>query len=87
MDNIQEISTDIVQIHKMVFVFNAILAGWTVRMLNENTFEFKKDLSTQDVNLDDYLRRFVLHNLNIDNLPNINYNKNATNKDNSGKSK
>jgi len=61
-------STDIVQIHKMVFVFNAILAGWTVRMIDERTFEFKKDRATQDVNLDDYLRRFVMHNLSIENM-------------------
>ena len=58
--------TDIVQIQKMVFVFNAILAGWTVRMIDENTFEFKKDRQNQEVNLDSYLRRFVLHNLSID---------------------
>lgn len=62
--------SDLVQIHKMVFVFNAVLAGWTVRMVDENTFEFKKDRTTQDVNLDEYLRRFVLHNLSIDSLNN-----------------
>lgn len=61
-------SVDIVQIQKMVFVFNAILAGWTVKMVDRDTFEFKKNRREQAVNLDEYLRRFVLHNLNIDTL-------------------
>lgn len=65
---VEPISTDIVQIQKMVFVFNAILAGWTVRMIDENTFEFKKDRTNQEVNLDDYLRRFVMHNLSIESI-------------------
>lgn len=59
---------DIIKIQKMVFVFNAILAGWTVRMIDENTFEFKKDRRNQEVNLDNYLRRFVIHNLSIDSI-------------------
>jgi hypothetical protein len=59
-------STDIVQIQKMVFVFNAILAGWTVRMIDNDKFEFKKDIINREVHLDDYLRRFVMHNLSID---------------------
>lgn len=61
-------SVDIVQIQKMVFVFNAILAGWTVKMVDADTFEFKKNRREQAVNLDEYLRRFVLHNLNIDSI-------------------
>ncbi|MHA2404368.1 MAG: hypothetical protein ACXADH_15325 [Candidatus Kariarchaeaceae archaeon] len=64
----EPISTDIVQIQKMVFVFNAILAGWTVRMIDENTFEFKKERINREVDLDDYLRRFVMHNLSIESI-------------------
>lgn len=60
--------SDIVQIQKMVFIYNAVLAGWTVRMLDENTFEFQKNRNNQSVNLDEYLRRFVSSNLNIDSL-------------------
>jgi hypothetical protein len=57
-------------IQKMVFVYNAIMKGWTVRKLENNQFEFTKDLESekQEVNLEDYLRRFILYNLNINHL-------------------
>jgi hypothetical protein len=58
-------SADIVQIQKMVFIFNAILDGWTVKMIEENIFEFKKDRDNREVDLNDYLRKFVLHNLSL----------------------
>lgn len=60
--------TDIVQIQKMVFVYNAILAGWSVKMIDNDKFEFSKDRTNQEVNLEDYLRRFIAHNLNIDSM-------------------
>ena len=56
---------DIVYI-QMLFVFNAILSGWTVKMLSNDTFEFKKDRKNQEVNLDNYLKNFLIQNLNID---------------------
>ena len=59
-------SIDMLQIQKMVFVFNAVLAGWTVRMVDNDMFEFSKDATNQEVNLEEYLRRFVANNLNID---------------------
>ena len=61
---------DIVHIQKMLFVFNALLSGWTVKMVGTNTFEFKKDRKNQEVNLDNYLRRFVIKNLSLDNISN-----------------
>lgn len=60
-----ESSVDMLQIQKMVFVFNAVLAGWTVRMVDTDMFEFSKDATNQEVNLEEYLRRFVANNLNI----------------------
>lgn len=57
---------NLVHIHKMLLVFNAILSGWTVRLSNRNTFEFKKDTDTQDVNLDEYVKKFITNNLNVD---------------------
>jgi hypothetical protein len=39
-------------------------------MLNNGKFEFKKDLSEvkKEVYLEDYLKKFILYNLNIDNI-------------------
>ena len=57
-------------IQKMIFIYNAVLKGWTVKKLEGNRFEFTRDLEHEkkEVNLEDYLRRFIAYNLNIDNL-------------------
>lgn len=69
--NNTNISNDLISIQKMIFVFNAILSGWTVKMLEQNTFEFTKDSTNQEVNLDTYIQDFVKKNLNINNIPSI----------------
>ncbi len=55
---------------KMVFLYNAILQGWTVKMVDKDKFEFTKPTEDvkKEVNLADYLRKFITYNLNIDNL-------------------
>ena len=80
MPNIQKptdtnMSNDLISIQKMIFVFNAILSGWTVKMLEQNTFEFTKDSTNQEVNLDTYIQDFVKKNLNINNIPSISKDK------------
>ena len=73
-------SKDIVHIQKMLFVFNAVLSGWTVKMVGDNTFEFKKDRKNKEVDLDNYLRTFLIQNLNVDNISsNINGSKSSGN--------
>ena len=57
---------DLLQIQKMVFVFNAVLAGWSVRMIDADKFEFCKDATNREVNLEEYLRRFVANNMSIE---------------------
>ena len=62
-------NTNVIEMQKMVFLYNAILEGWTVKLLDENRFEFQKDTNKiKNINLEDYLRKFVLFNLNIDNI-------------------
>ena len=57
-------------LQKMIFIYNALLNGWTVRMLEKNKFEFIKDKESikREVDLSDYLRKFIQYNLNIENL-------------------
>lgn len=57
-------------LQKMVFIYNALLKGWTIRMLEKDRFEFVKDTESikREVNLSDYLRKFIEYNMNIDNL-------------------
>lgn len=77
---------DVVHFQKMLFVFNALITGWTVKMIDNDTFEFKKDRKNQEVNLDNYLRTFILQNLSIDNIQNTNENSNRTKSSDSKKS-
>lgn len=65
-------SSEIINLQKMLFVFNALLSGWTVKMVGDDTFEFKKDRQNQEVNLDNYLKTFIIKNLSVDNISSIN---------------
>jgi len=60
-------------IQKMVFIYNALLSGWTVKYLGDNRFEFlkpKSKIKRYELNLKDYLKNFVDYNLNIENINN-----------------
>ena len=53
-------------IYKMIFVYSALLDGWTVKMIDQNEIEFtmsKKD-SKKDVNLTN-IYKFIKKNTNI----------------------
>ena len=60
-----------IDIQKMIFIYNAVLSGWTVKHLGNNIFEFLKPKSKIDryeLDLKDYLKNFVDFNLNIENI-------------------
>lgn len=67
---------DPVCVQKMVFIYNALNDGWEVKKKSDNKYLFSKsvnDLSEEvkkEINLDDYLRKFLQFNLNIENLTN-----------------
>ncbi len=52
------------QIQKMIFIFNALHDGWTVRKLEKNKFEFLKDTEhlKKEVILEDCLKEFTKFN-------------------------
>ena len=63
---------DVVNFHKMLFVYNAVLNGWTVKLANlqqKDKFEFVKKIDDEntrrEVNLADYITKFVLRNLQL----------------------
>ena len=68
--NLDLSDNDMMAIQKMIFIYNAVMKGWTVRRIDGNKFEFTRNLESekQEVNLEDYLRKFIVYNLNIDNL-------------------
>ena len=49
------------QIQKMVFIFNAVNDGWTVKKLDVDTYEFNMDTEKikKEIVLDDYLKKFI----------------------------
>ena len=61
------------EIQKMIFIFNAINDGWTVKKLEEGKYEFNidKDKIKKEIMLDDYLKKFIKNNLNIEKLKKV----------------
>ena len=65
MNNIMNNNIDIISIQKMIFIYNAILSGWTVKMIDNDRFEFikNKDNISKEVYLNNYLNKFIKENL------------------------
>ena len=66
-----ESKINIVNIQKMVFIYNALLSGWNVKYLGNDKFEFlksKSKIKRYELNSKDYLKKFIDFNLNIENL-------------------
>ena len=61
------------EIQKMIFIFNAINDGWTVKKLEEGKYEFNMDNDKikKEIMLDDYLKKFIKNNLNIEKLKKV----------------
>jgi len=58
---------------KMIFIYNALLSGWNVSMIDCNKFEFRRNIGKEDeIKMDTYLKKFIEYNMNIDNLNRVN---------------
>lgn len=70
-DNIDQFN--IITVQKMIFIYNAINAGWTVRKIKENKFEFKKPKKKiiHNFKLDKYLRDFIKESTDVDILKSL----------------
>ena len=57
----------LLKMQEMLFIYNAIMDGWTVKSLDNGRFEFQKERHkvTSDVCLDGYLRDFVNYYLTL----------------------
>lgn len=64
---------NMVTIQKMIFIYNAINSGWTVRKIKENKYEFKKPKKKiiRNFKLDNYLKEFIRRSADIDTLKEI----------------
>ena len=63
-------SPNIIEFQKMIFIYNALKDGWSVKMINNGKYEFKKSKSNikKELLLEDYLKKFIEYNLNINNI-------------------
>jgi hypothetical protein len=61
---------DIIKIQEMVFISNALNNGWSVCKVNNNKYVFTNDntQTIKEVNLENYLKQFITHNISVDNL-------------------
>jgi hypothetical protein len=59
---------DSVKLQKMVFLYNALESGWTLKKKKDLYIFTKNHEGKKEVYLDDYLKRFMKENFNIKNL-------------------
>jgi hypothetical protein len=56
---------DCIMLQKMIFLYNALDKGWAIKK-KKNAYVFTKNHEgKKEVMLDDYLKRFMLENLDI----------------------
>ena len=61
---------NLIQLQKMAFIYNALEDGWTINKKNDCYIFKKNHEGRKEVYLDDYLRRFMEENLDINSLLN-----------------
>ena len=63
-----EMKIDCILLQKMIFIYNALDKGWTIKK-KKNTYVFTKNHEgKKEVFLDTYLKRFMMDNLDINNI-------------------
>jgi hypothetical protein len=62
------------RLKKMIFIWNALDNGWTVKKINTNIYQFKQKNSemSKNINLDETLLHFIESNSNISKFINDN---------------
>ena len=66
--NKDSMKIDCIILQKMIFLYNALENGWVVKK-KKNVYIFTKNHEgKKEVLLDDYLKRFMMQNLDISNI-------------------
>lgn len=55
---------NLIELHKMIFIYNAIQSGWSVGKKSDKKFEFTKNYCEETMELE--LENFVTRNLDLD---------------------
>ena len=66
-NNIDERHIEYKDIQKMVFIFNALNDGWTVKKVDTNKFEFIKDNEKiqKEIILEEYIKKYIKYNIQL----------------------
>tara|TARA_B100000902_G_C26944094_1_gene732538 strand:- start:103 stop:333 length:231 start_codon:yes stop_codon:yes gene_type:complete len=65
-----DINLNYVTVQKMAFLFNALEEGWQIKKHRNKYIFSKKHEGKKEVYLDDYIRRFIERNFDINNIIN-----------------
>ena len=65
-----DINLNYVTVQKMAFLFNALEEGWQIKKHKNKYIFSKKHEGKKEVYLDDYIRRFIERNFDINNIIN-----------------
>ena len=63
-----EMKIDCIILQKMIFIYNALEKGWTIKKRKDKYVFSKNHGGKKEVLLDDYLKRFMLDNLDINKI-------------------
>jgi hypothetical protein len=64
----RSIHMDVVQLHKMAFVYNAVNSGWKAELRDGKYVFSKKHEGKKEIYLDSYLENFIAANADVDKL-------------------
>lgn len=56
------------KLHKMIFIFNALENGWTIKKKNKKYIFSKNNEGKKEIFSEDYLASFIKDNSNINNI-------------------
>jgi hypothetical protein len=62
------VSINKLKFHKMIFLFNALEDGWTIKKKKNSYFLLKNHEGKKEVFLDSYLSRFVKEQMDINKI-------------------
>ena len=59
---------DYKDVQKMLFIFNALNDGWTVKKIDNDKFEFLKDKEKikKEIILEECIKKYIKYNINIE---------------------
>ena len=66
LENVEKI--DIIKLHKMAFIYNALEEGWSVTKKQEAYVFSKNHEGKKEIFLDSYLQKFMKSNMDINKI-------------------